>query len=205
MNMDKKKVLEASKALNGLDLATFKIKVVAVNTLEMTRQFMAAVESIPEDKEKDIPDEVGAVFNDLRDEEEAGTLVLPADPNAPEPAAEEGETAEEEAEPETQKKDKKKDKKKADKKAEPKADGEKKKSNLPVREKNKWGHVVGTMSDAIDQMIAKNATKEEIVKKLMADFGREEDKAKSKLNGHLKNFPCSIDAKTGKLKMVEGK
>lgn len=200
MNMEKAKILEAAKALNELNLAAFNVKTVGISNEDLVRQFMAAVESVPEDKEEAISEAIGDVFNALRDEEDNKTLgfdrtyVPPQskagkEKAAPAPAKEKAPTKE------------KKDKEKA-------ADGEKKKNNLPARVKNSIGHVVGSMSAAIDAALEKGATNEELVAMLVKDFGRDEKMAANKVKGDLANLlklynvTVVFDPKTKKYKIA---
>lgn len=53
---------------------------------------------------------------------------------------------------------------------------------------NKHGHREGTMAAAIDEMIENGITKEDAVKKLMEDFGRDEAKSKAKFLSHVKHL-----------------
>lgn len=58
--------------------------------------------------------------------------------------------------------------------------------NLPVREKDTYGSVKGTMSSAINEMLAKGSTMEAMCKMLVKDFGKEEGSAEAKIRGHIK-------------------
>jgi hypothetical protein len=66
----------AIKSLNEAGLASFKVKVVGVSNEEKVKQFLMAVETIKPEDEGKTPDIVGDVFNSLRDEEDAGTLII---------------------------------------------------------------------------------------------------------------------------------
>jgi ribosomal protein L21 len=193
--MEKEKVLAAAKELNETDLAKFKVKVVGVGNNELFKQFLLAVESIPKEKEDACPDSIGDVFNEMRAEEDAGTLnVRPNKKGEPNP---EGEAAtKEEA-----KADKKKDKKKGDK-----ASAEKKASNLPAKEKNAYGHVLGSMKATIDAALEKGTTKEAAVKLVIEKHGKDEKVAIKKFDKCVKRLKAagtavSYDEKSKKYKI----
>jgi len=86
---------------------------------------------------------------------------------------------------ETTKKETKAAAKAADKASKPA--GEKKKGP-PAREKNSFGHVVGTMSAVIDDMLSAKggATEAEVVAKLVKDFKKEDKAASGKFKAHVK-------------------
>jgi len=69
--MEKKKLLELAKQLNGLvdddgnALASTKVKVVAVSDDKLKASFLDACESIPEEKEGLIPDEISDAYNEI--------------------------------------------------------------------------------------------------------------------------------------------
>jgi hypothetical protein len=165
--VEKTQLLVAAKSLNESGLASFKVKVVAVSNEEMYKQFLNAVETIAPENEEKIPDIVGDVFNSLRDEEDAGTLILEGRTGTTEEANTAGNSESTGTASKTEVK-------------------EKKKSNLPEKEKNKYGHVKGSMADTIEILLDKGATKAEIVKELMEKHGRDEAHAVSKFKAHLK-------------------
>lgn len=169
--MEKQKIIDAAKILNAVmvkdddgqevPLISDKIKIVAVEEESLTLAFMAACESVPEDKEELIPDEVSDVYNAIAKEIEK---------KASEPA-----TA---AAPATTKEKKEKKEKPA---------GETKtKRQPPKREKDAWGNAVGTMSEVINAMLAKGAKKDDIAASLQEKFGKNEAAAKGKVDGHIR-------------------
>ncbi len=158
--MEKQKVLDAVKALNGIvyeddekdasvPLIKIKIKTVAVNDEDLIVAFMQACESIPEENEQHLPDAIADVYNALRNEREA-------------PVAEEKSVA-------------KPAKKKVDRKP-------------PDRPKDAFGNIAGSMTGAISAMLVVGAKKEDIVKVLCEKFGRTEEKATNYLKGCLKTW-----------------
>lgn len=206
--VEKVQIVTAAKSLNESGLAASKVKVVGVSNEEMVKQFLFAVESIkPEDEEK-IPDIVGDVFNSLRDEEDAGTLVI-AGRTAPsgleveevDGVAEEGEPGVEGA---TQ------EKINAESKTEEKPEKTKK---TKEKNKNEFGHNEGSMADTIDKLLIEGTTKANAIAVLKKNHGRDEAHAASKFKAHvaylkkemLKNI--TLDETTMEYKIVpkEGK
>lgn len=193
MEMKKEVIVAAINLLNASGLAAFKVDA-ETDEETMVRQFMAAVESIPEAEEDNVPDEVGDVFNALRDEEDAGTLgfdrTAPVEEKKAKGKSAKTKTETKAAAPKAKEEPKAKATGKATTAKKPDPPKEKAgKKAPPVREKNFIGHVVGSMADAIDQALVKGATKEEMVKMIMKDFGRDETLAKNKVEGDLKNLP----------------
>jgi hypothetical protein len=168
--MDKAKLLEAVKALNaavyeddGKDakaqLIETKIKFVAVKQVDVETAFLAACEGIPDEKQEFAPAIVGEVYQALYDEREAA-----------------------EAAPE------KKDKPKKEKKEKVKKEKKEGESHLPVREKDKFGNVVGSMSAAMNAILEKGAKKDAVIAAVAKQFDKEEKSLKSKFLGRIKHL-----------------
>jgi len=161
--MEKQKVLDAVKILNGIvyeddekdkkmPLIATKVKTVAVKDEDLIVAFMTACESISEENEQYLPDDVADVYNDLdkegytsRGKVEAATTV--------------------------------------EKPAKPKIDRQ-----APVRPKDAFGNVIGTMCGDISAMLVAGSKKEAIIQVLRQKFGRSEEKATNYLKGCLKSW-----------------
>lgn len=184
--MEKAKLLEAVKALNAAvyedeakdakaQLIETKIKFVAVKQPDLEDAFLKACETISDEKQEFAPPIVGEIYEALYAEREAAKPEKGAD----EAKADEGTEA-----PAAAKADKKVKKEKAAKTA-----GEKKtKSNLPAREKDKYGNVVGSMSGAMNALLEKGATQEAVVAGVAKDFKKDAKKLNSKFKGRIKHL-----------------
>ena len=87
-----------------------------------------------------------------------------------------------------------------------KAEGSKKTNNLPARQKDAWGRIVGSMSAALDTMMAagKGCKESDMIEALQTQFGRDEKKAKAKVKSHvaqLKKEGHTITETNGVLKL----
>lgn len=184
--MEKAKIVEAAKALNETGLAEFRVKVVGVSNNEMIKQFLMAVETVPTAKEDDIPENVGEVFNALREEEDAGTLNVRGE-QAEEKAAEKADAPKKPAPPHVQNAVKEQAEKKAAEKAEKKAKKEERAAKPKVGT-NEFGHRNGSICAGIDQMLKKGATREEIIKGVMVQFGRDERLAENYWKSYSRNM-----------------
>ena len=133
--MEKKKLLELAKQLNELkdkddnSLAAKKVKTVAVSDDKLKASFLDACESIPEEKEELIPDDISDAYNELikEDPREGG-------------GGKETKEKEEEAKPTPKKKAEKETKKKATdvpKKEEAKSEEKKQTANKVSEKKEK--------------------------------------------------------------------
>lgn len=185
--MEKAKLLEAVKALNAAvyedeakdakaQLIETKIKFVAVKQPDIEDAFLKACESISDANQEFAPPIVGEVYEALYAEREAAK----PEKGAEEVEATEGAIAEA---PATTKADKKAKKEKVAKTA-----GEKKTSNLPAREKDKYGNVVGSMSGAMNALLEKGATQEAVVAGVAKDFSKDAKKLNSKFKGRIKHL-----------------
>lgn len=189
----KERLAVAAKALNAVvyeneekdektPLIKTKIKIVAVKEEVLKQAFKDACESIPEELESFIPDEVADLYNELFGD----------DASEGEGTAEEGECEAEQGEAEEAPEPSPKDKKKAAPPAKPApAKPEKKASGRkaptpPKREKDALGNVVGTMSATINALLIKGAKKADIVAAIMKNHDKDEDAATNKLLGHVK-------------------
>ena len=216
--MEKKKLLELAKQLNGLvdddgnALASKKVKVVGISDDKLKASFLDACESIPEEKEGLIPDEISDAYNEI----------IKDDPR--EEAKEEKEEEKEETKPtpkkktETKEKEtKSKDKPAASKnatipsKAKTSAKKEEAKADKKAtKSKDEYGHTAGSMAAHINLMLKKGTTKEDMIKTLMEDHGRDERLATGKLMAHIAylktNFNVNIETspKTKKMSIIEG-
>jgi len=181
----KEKLIENAKTLNkvvypgedgkDVELIKTKVRVVAIKEAALKLAFIEACESVPEALEVHLPDECGVMYNYLVAEETAGENTAGTNTEAPAAAPAEG----------SGKTGKKKDKDKKKDKAPATTGGEtKEKRKPPVREKDAYGNVKGTMSSAINEMIDKGSKEEAIVDKLVKDFGRTKEKAAAKVKSH---------------------
>jgi len=210
--MEKKKLLELAKQLNGLvdddgnALASKKVKVVGISDDKLKESFLDACESIPQEKEGLIPDDISDAYNEMIKDD---------------PREEVKETKEEEAKPtpkkrteakakETKNTQTSKDPAKAkDKPAINKGEA-KKEEKKTTKSKDEYGHTAGSMAAHINLMLKKGTTKEDMIKTLMEDHGREERLATGKLMAHIaylkSNFNVNIETspKTKKMSIVEG-
>ena len=210
--MEKKKLLELAKQLNGLAdddgnaLASKKVKVVGVSDDKLKASFLDACESIPEEKEELIPDDISDAYNEIIKDD---------------PREEVKETKEEEAKPTPKKRTEAKEKetkntqtskdpaKAKDKTAINKGEA-KKEEKKTTKSKDEYGHTAGSMAAHINLMLKKGTTKEDMIKTLMEDHGREERLATGKLMAHIAylktNFNVNIETspKTKKMSIVEG-
>lgn len=209
--MEKKKLLELAKQLNGLvdddgnALASKKVKVVGISDDKLKASFLDACESIPEEKEGLIPDEISDAYNEIikddpREEEKEETKPTPKKKtetkeketkSKDKPAASKNATI-----PSKAKTSAKKEEAKADKKA--------------TKSKDEYGHTAGSMAAHINLMLKKGTTKEDMIKTLMEDHGRDERLATGKLMAHIAylktNFNVNIETspKTKKMSIIEG-
>jgi hypothetical protein len=202
MEIEKAKVLMAAKSLNESKLAPFQIKVVAVKTEDLVKMFMAGVEGIKEEDEEKAPDIVGDVFNALRDEEDAGTLGF--DRTYIHPGTSPTQTSENTKKPVSAK-----EPPSAGKEDVAATDAEKKKNNLPVREKDAFGRVVDTMSGMFSAMLVKGSKLEPIVKAVAKKYGRTEEKVAGNLKGHMaklkkEGYVITLKDETYTLSLPEG-
>lgn len=217
--MEKKKLLELAKQLNGLAdddgnaLASKKVKVVGISDDKLKASFLDACESIPEEKEGLIPDEISDAYNEI----------IKEDPR--EELKEETEEEKEESKPTPKKKSeaqeketKSKDKPVASKnaatpskaKTSAKKEETAKADKKATKSKDEYGHTAGSMAAHINLMLKKGTTKEDMIKTLMEDHGREERLATGKLMAHIAylktNFNVNIETspKTKKMSIIEG-
>ena len=194
--MEKDKLINAVKLLNAAvyedetneqksPVLAVKIKTVAVKIEALQAAFISACQNIPEELEEFVPPEVVDAYNELVPD---GGEAAPAAQDATlEPAVA---------------------KKKKDKKApattttEPK---EKKASNLPAREKDSMGNVVGSMSSRINDFLLKGAKEEVIIAALVKEFGKENDMAAKKLKRKIRKLGLAgfnVSNTNGLLKII---
>ena len=184
--MEKAKLIEAVKLLNAtvyedegkdakVPLLPVKIKFIAVKEADVQAAFIAACKSLIDTPlEEFVPQSVADAYNELVPEGSTAPAVE-AKPEAARP-------------------------KKAANAKDPNAP--KKESNLPVREKDVYGNVVGTMSAAINAMLTKGAKKEDMIASLSKNFEKTIDVAKGKVNGHIKylkekGYDVTLNEKAG--------
>jgi hypothetical protein len=170
--IDATKLKAAIKLLNDSGLLPSRMKVIG-KTEELLNNFVAAVDNLSEEAAKKIPVDAILFYNDLFPEEGAAATPTPAaaaaaapaatEPAPATPAAEAAPAAEgaaaaapaEGAAPAAKPKKEKKVK-------EPKPEGEKKKSNLPVKPKTDLGHVIGSQAGILDECLKKGSTMDQM-------------------------------------------
>lgn len=217
--MEKKKLLELAKQLNGLvdddgnALASTKVKVVAVSDDKLKASFLDACESISEEKEELIPDDISEAYNEI----------IKDDPREGQKEEAEEEKVEEETKPTPKKKTeakgeetKTKGKPVASKnvatssKTKTSAKKEGAKDKKATKSKDEYGNMAGSMGEKVNSLLKKGTTEENIISDLMQNHGRDEQHAKSYFVGHIKwlekNFNVNIETspKTKKMSIVEG-
>lgn len=193
--MEKDKLINAVKSLNAAvyedeaneqksPVLAVKIKTVAVKIEALQAAFINACQNIPEELEEFVPPEVVDAYNELV-------------PNGGEAAP-----AQQDATVEPVAAKKKKEKKAPDTTTEPK---EKKASNLPAREKDSMGNVVGSMSSRINDFLIKGAKEEVIIAALVSEFGKENDMAVKKLKRKIRKLGAAginVSTANGLLKII---
>lgn len=169
--MERAKLMEIAKKFNEATYVdqesgeekpflTTKIRTVAVKDEVLKASFIAACETLVDTEvEELVPEDIVAAYDELIKEKDA-------------------------EKPTEDKKEKAGDKKE---RADEKKTGEKKAGgNLPVREKDAFGSVMGTMSSAINAMLSTGSKMEVMVKALVKDFNKDEKSAEAKILGHIK-------------------
>jgi hypothetical protein len=63
------------------------------------------------------------------------------------------------------------------------------KPKAPTAQRGRFGHLVGSMANALDDLLAKGTTREAAVAVLMRDFGRDAAHARTKFVGHVRYLP----------------
>jgi len=172
MEVDMKEVKAAAKELNTLKLATKKVKLVGLTNADFINDFLKTVETIPEEKEVEIPRGVANMYNKLVEQ-----LKEPTKEEVKEecPVFMKGWDVDnkdcqgcEEQYPDDYKKCKEACKVVEEKPKKKKATA--KKSSV---EKTAWGHVVGKQAGDIDTLIIEGqSTLAEIAEKLSIKVSR---------------------------------
>lgn len=200
--MEKKEILALVKELNGLKdnddifLVTKKVKVVGISNEDLVISFLEACESVNEEKEDLIPENIVEAYNELVKED-------PRTKKEPEEKKKEEKVSSKKKEAPVSKKTETKEKTKSTPAVKEKKETEANKS------RDEYGHTEGSMAAKINLMLKKGSTKEEMVKELMEKHDRDEVHALGKIAAHIKylekNFSVTINVapKTQKMSIAK--
>ncbi len=166
---EQKELMENMQLLNESGLLEEEVNFDEDASLEDNiESFMEAVESIPTDKEDEIPEGIVNYYNALVD--------------AVEKKAKE---AKSKASQKKEQKEKKEKKEKNGKDPAKVARGKALADLARNRDKNEFGHVSGSTRFAMDALLVKGCNKEAVVKMLIKDFGKDEDYAKKRFDKYI--------------------